>query len=246
MKLVNSLKYTHLGGGMKFKWLLFDVDGTLFDYDAAEKFALATTFTSFSLQYTDEVLGIYRDINDQMWQAFELGKITQNALKTERFQRLLAAVGVKDHLPPEDFSRRYLHNLGNCAVLITGAESILHTLSGKVHLALITNGLQKVQRSRLAQSTIEHYFEAVLISDELGVAKPHPGIFDAAFTAMGNPAKNAVMIIGDSLSSDIKGGSDYGITTCWFNPQMKPRSAAGWIDYEIQSLMEILDIVQVF
>ena len=230
---------------MKYKWLLFDADGTLFDYDVAEKTALAATFAAFSLPYTDDVLDIYREINDQMWQAFELGEITQKDLKTERFRRLLESVGVNDDLAPDDFSHRYLHNLGNCAFLIPDAERVLGALSEKVHLALITNGLKKVQRSRLAQSTIGHYFEAILISEELGVAKPHPGIFDAAFAAMGNPGKDRVLIIGDSLSSDIKGGNAYGIATCWFNPQGNPRSTAYRIDYEIQSLEQILDIVEV-
>ena len=230
---------------MKYKWLLFDADGTLFDYDAAENHALAMTFAAFSLPYTASILGIYRGINDQMWKAFEQGKITQGDLKTERFQRLLVSVGVKDNIPPGEFSHRYLHNLGNCTFLVDDAERVLHALSGKVHLALITNGLKAVQRSRLAQSTIGHYFEAVLISEELGVAKPHPGIFDAAFAAMGHPEKEQVLIIGDSLSSDIKGGSAYGIDTCWFNPQMKPRSTPDGIDYEIQNLKQLLDIVQV-
>jgi len=230
---------------MKYEWLLFDADGTLFDYDAAEKSALTATFTAFSLPYTEDVLYTYREINDQMWRAFEAGKITQEKLKIERFQRLLDSVGADGVLTPGGFSRRYLQNLANCAFLIKDAESVLKNLSGKVHLALITNGLKEVQRSRLAKSTIGTYFEAILISDELGVAKPHPGIFDAAFDAMGNPDKDQVLIIGDSLSSDIKGGSAYGIDTCWFNPRGKLRNTTDRIVYEIQSLTQILDIVQV-
>jgi HAD superfamily hydrolase (TIGR01509 family) len=112
-------------------------------------------------------------------------------------------------------------------------------------LALITNGLKQVQRSRLAQSSIGKYFEVVLISDELGVAKPHPDIFTVAFKAMGNPEKEHVLIIGDSLSSDIKGGSDYGIDTCWFNPHGKQPDAGIKITYEIQSLPQILTILNV-
>jgi 2-haloacid dehalogenase len=228
---------------MKYSWLLFDADGTLFDYDAAENHALEATFSGFSLTYTTDVLGIYREINDEMWQAFEKGEITQTDLKTERFRRLLLSVGVGNSIPPGDFSQQYLYNLGNCVFLIDDAETVLDTLSGIVHLALITNGLKAVQRSRLAQSTIGHYFEAVLISEELGVAKPHPGIFDAAFAAMGYPVKTEVLIIGDSLSSDIKGGQDYGIDTCWYNPQMRPCSTSDRIDYEIQNLEQILGIV---
>jgi 2-haloacid dehalogenase len=228
---------------MKYTWLLFDADGTLFDYDTAEKFALTSTFAAYALPYTDDILAVYREINDRMWQAFELGQITQDALKTERFRRLLETVGVGVGLEPEEFSSRYLHNLGDCTFLIPHAENVLHKLHGKVHLALITNGLQKVQRSRLAQSTIGQYFEAVLISEELGVAKPHPGIYDAAFTAMGQPEKKEVLMVGDSLSSDIRGARDYDIDTCWYNPHAKPHGPADKFDYEIQDLRQIVDIV---
>jgi 2-haloacid dehalogenase len=228
---------------MKYTWLLFDADGTLFDYDAAEKFALTRTFATYALPYTDDILAVYREINDRMWQAFELGQITQESLKIERFRRLLATVGVGADLEPGEFSLRYLHNLGNCTFLIPHAECVLHELHGKVHLALVTNGLQKVQRSRLAQSTIGQYLEAILISEELGVAKPHPGIFDAAFAAMGQPERRKVLMVGDSLSSDIKGAWDYGIDTCWYNPHGKPYGAADRFDYEIQDLKQIVDIV---
>ena len=227
----------------KYQWLLFDADGTLFDYDRAEKFALTTTFANFSLHYTENILDIYRVINDQMWRDFELGKVTQTQLKRERFHRLLISIKINGELDAEAFSKRYLQNLGNCAYLITYAESIIQTLSGQIHLALITNGLKEVQRSRLAKSTIGSNFEVIIISDELGVSKPHPGIFDAAFDAMGNPEKDQVLIIGDSLSSDIKGGSDYGIDTCWFNPHGKPRDTKARIEYEIQDLRQIFDIV---
>jgi 2-haloacid dehalogenase len=229
---------------MRYQWLLFDVDGTLFDYDKAEKTALMATFASFSLSYVENTLEVYREINDELWRAFEDGEITQEKLKIERFRRLLVSVGVNEDMLPEAFSRRYLQNLGDCTYLIDGAESVLASLFDKVHLALITNGLQQVQRSRLAQSTIGHYFEAILISEELGVAKPHPGIFDAAFAAMGYPDKAHVLIIGDSLSSDIQGGRDYGIHTCWYNPQGKPRDTTDRIDYEIQDLTQILEIIQ--
>ncbi|MDF1513921.1 MAG: YjjG family noncanonical pyrimidine nucleotidase [Anaerolineae bacterium] len=231
-----------LGNAMTYRWLLFDADGTLFDYDQAEKSALSATCEAFSLPYTGTTLQNYREINDQMWRDFELGKVSQTQLKIERFQRLLDAIGTNS-LDPAIFSHQYLHNLANCAVLIPHAENVIQALHTNVHLALITNGLKEVQRSRLAKSTIGHYFEAILISDELGVAKPDPGIFDAAFCAMGNPDKSHVMIIGDSLSSDIQGGSSYGIDTCWYNPTRKPRDTQARIDYEVQDLREILSLI---
>lgn len=230
---------------MNYKWLLFDADGTLFDYDMAEKTALATTLAEFSLPYSEEALATYRKINEELWCDFELGKVTQEYLKVERFARLLATLSMGGVPAPDIFSWHYLENLGKCTDLITGAEYVMEKLKGNVNMALITNGLKKVQRSRLDKSSIGKYFEVVLISDELGAAKPHPSIFDAAFDAMKNPDKEHVLIIGDSLSSDIKGGSDYGIDTCWFNPHGKRPDVDIGITYEIQSLWQILDILQI-
>jgi YjjG family noncanonical pyrimidine nucleotidase len=228
---------------MKYEWLLFDADGTLFDYDAAEKTALSSTFEAYDLPFSDTVLNLYRNINGHLWQAFEQGDISQESVKTERFKRLFDAVGIREELSIDAFSQLYLEHLGNCTFLIPHAESVLSELSDKVQLALITNGLSRVQRSRLSQSTIGHYFDPILISEELGVAKPDPGIFDAAFMAMGNPDKSTVLIIGDSLSSDIKGGRDYGIDTCWHNPHANSSVSSGESDYVIQNLLQILDIL---
>ena len=116
---------------------------------------------------------------------------------------------------------------------------------GKVRLALITNGLKEVQRSRLAGSTIGDCFEAVVISDEVGAAKPDRAIFEIAFSRMNHPRNEQVLIVGDSLTSDIRGGADYGIDTCWFNPMRKPRDLDVESQYEISDLSELLDIVGV-
>jgi len=149
----------------------------------------------------------------------EKGEITAAALRTTRFSRLFDAVGIQGE--PEPFSDAYLRHLANCGDLIEGAESLIQQLSKSYRIALITNGLSDVQRPRLAASPLEPYFETITISDEIGVAKPDPGIFDVAFGQMGNPEKTAVLIIGDSLSSDMQGGLNYGIDTCWYNPENK-------------------------
>ncbi len=224
---------------MKYRWLLFDVDNTLFDFDAAELKALAHTFPQFGHAYTSEIGEAYHRINRELWQAFERGEITAVQLRTTRFQRLFQTIGFQ--ADPAAFSDVYLGNLATFPDLIAGADELIPRLSRTHQLALITNGLSDVQRPRLAASPIGGYFTAVTISDEIGVAKPDAGIFDAAFTAMGQPAKSDVLIIGDSLTSDIRGGVDYGIDTCWYNPAGKSNPNGLTPTYEICHLQEMLE-----
>ncbi|MBU0596271.1 HAD-IA family hydrolase, partial [Candidatus Bipolaricaulota bacterium] len=127
--------------------------------------------------------------------------------------------------------------------LIEGAERLVSSLAGRARLALITNGFAAVQRSRFARSTLTPFFEAVVISEEVGAAKPDPAIFDEAFRQMGNPAKDEVLMIGDSLTADIRGGIDYGIDTCWFNPHGGETPTDLEVTYDIRALDELLAIV---
>jgi YjjG family noncanonical pyrimidine nucleotidase len=224
-----------------YKWLLFDADGTLFDFDMAESKALASTFNQFGLTHSPTVAATYREINTKIWAELERGEIAPSALGSTRFQRLFDAIG--QQADTTAFSKAYLYHLGTCIDLIDGAEPLLHAVSTSFNLAIITNGLSAVQRPRLAASSIHQYFESVTISDEVGVAKPNGRIFDIAFASMGNPAKNEVLLIGDSLSSDMTGGVNYGIDTCWYNADGK-RSANGLpITYEIQKLADLSRIL---
>ncbi len=226
---------------MSYQWLLFDVDNTLFDFDAAELNALARTFPQFGYTYAPEIGETYRQINRALWQAFERGELTAGQLRVTRFQHLFQAMGLE--ADPVAFSDAYLSHLAACPDLVDGAAELIPRLSRTHYLGLITNGLADVQRPRLAASPISRYFTAVTISDEIGVAKPDPGIFDAAFAAMGHPAKNDVLIIGDSLTSDIRGGANYGIDTCWYNPGGKPNPNGLAPTYEIRHLHKLLAIV---
>ena len=228
---------------MRYDWLLLDADGTLFDYDAAEAAALAKTFGQVGIEFEPAYIETYRQINAAIWREFEVGRISQERLRTRRFELLFEAAGVE--CDPQRFSTLYLKNLAGGTQLIEGAEEVVKALHGKVRLALITNGLKEVQRPRLAASAIARYFDAVLISEELGCAKPDRAIFDAAFERMGHPSKERVLIVGDSLTSDIKGGNDYGIDACWFNPDRKKPDPSIEIRYEIDRLDALLAIVGV-
>lgn len=224
-----------------YEWLLFDADNTLFDFNLAEVKALENSFAEFGYAYNGTTGNIYRNINKQVWAQLEQGEITAAALRTTRFSRLFEAIGIQGE--PESFSEVYLHHLANCGDLIDGAESLIQKLSQSYNLALITNGLADVQRPRLAASPLQSFFKTVTISDEIGVAKPDPAIFDVAFGQMGNPQKTAVLIIGDSLASDMQGGLNYGIDTCWYNPENKPTEMP--VTYNIQTLNELHNILHI-
>ena len=227
---------------MKYKWLLLDADNTLFDYDKAEAAALQRTFEQFGHKLQPEYVVAYRRINHEIWRQFEQGKISQDRLRPRRFELLFETIHIDSD--PVKFSVTYIRNLAEAAYLIDGAEKVVKSFVGRVGLVLITNGLKEVQRSRLAKSTIGDCFSAIVISDEIGASKPDSKIFKVAFERMGNPKKEDVLIVGDSLSSDIKGGNEYGIDTCWFNPARLARDQDVEIRYEIRHLDELRGIVR--
>jgi YjjG family noncanonical pyrimidine nucleotidase len=228
---------------MKYKWLLFDADGTLFDYDQAEAFALQNTFIQIGHSFEPQYLVAYRDINHRIWLDFEQGRIDQITLRTRRFDLLFEAINLR--YDSQDFSAKYLANLGNATHLMEGAAEIAQSLSKQCNLAIITNGLADVQRPRFAQSAINTYIKAVIISEEVGAAKPDPKIFDIAFAQMDHPAKDEVLIIGDSLTSDIQGGHNYGIDTCWFNPNGKTNGQGITSTFEIKKLNRLPEILEI-
>ena len=221
----------------RYTWLLFDADGTLFDYDRAEATALELTFRRAGLAYDATYLATYQQINQQLWQELEAGQTTPELLRVRRFELLFGALGIA--VSPEPFSLQYLAHLAMSSHLMEGALETLQALHGAYRLAILTNGLRAVQRPRLQNSAIHDFVSAMIISEEVGVAKPAAGIFDIAFERMGHPPKSRVLMIGDSLTSDMQGGCTYGIDTCWYNPRHLPRPADLPITYEIGRLAEL-------
>lgn len=221
----------------RYTWLLFDADGTLFDYDQAEMTALQKTFGQFNLPWEPGSLRAYQQINAQMWRAFEQQQITQAELRVKRFEQLFEALSIPA-LPPT-FSTAYLEHLAGCTELIDGAEALLKALHPAYHIAILTNGLKDVQRPRLMRSAIRGYITELVISEEVDAAKPDPAIFEIAFARMGRPPKAEVLMIGDSLTSDIQGARQYGLDACWYNPAHQPRPTGLEITYEIGALSEL-------
>ncbi|MEN8221961.1 MAG: YjjG family noncanonical pyrimidine nucleotidase [Acidobacteriota bacterium] len=228
---------------MKYRYLLFDLDGTIFDYDRAEAHALEETFTQFNLVFKKDHLTLYRDINKQIWADYENGIISQNDLSLERFGRLSSSL--KIDFDASFFSSVYLKNLSKGRYLIPGAVELLELLfSREFKLYLITNGLKDVQRERLSGSPVTPFFKDIFISEEMGAAKPDRKIFDESFNRMGSPEKSEVLIIGDSLSSDIAGGFSYGIDTCWINPEKLLNNSNYFPTFVLESVNGLREILK--
>ncbi len=232
----------HIPMKKHYPWLWFDADNTLFDYNRAEATALRNTFHSLSLPYEDGYLSIYQRINQGLWQAFEKQEIAQADLRYRRFELLLE--NIQQTGSPNQMSSAYVEHLAICAELNDGAYEVLKSFKETSRIAIVTNGLQAVQRGRLAHSAIRDFIDEIIISEEIGAAKPNTAFFDIAFTRTGRPAKRDVLIIGDSLTSDMQGGVDYGLATCWYNPNGETRPADLGITYEIRELRELLEILE--
>ncbi|MBR6918226.1 MAG: YjjG family noncanonical pyrimidine nucleotidase [Clostridia bacterium] len=201
---------------MSYKYILFDADNTLFDFDKCEYEAFVQAVTSFGIEFSDDLYSDYHIINDRLWKMLELGGIKRDVLKTERYRILLEKCGRND-VSCKELAKKYELCLGNQCYEIDGVYKLLGDLSGEYKLYLITNGLTNVQESRLSLSRLTKYFTDVFISEKVGVAKPDPRFFDHVISSVGDGDLTKYLVVGDSLTSDIDGAIKYGIDCCWYN-----------------------------
>lgn len=218
-----------------YRWLLFDADNTLFDFDAAEEHLLTRTFLHFGVEPSTALMDRYRAINGAMWAAFNRGEISQEALVVERYRRFLEQEGIAGD--PAAWNDYGLHCLARDPVLLPGAEELCRALAGRYTLALITNGVAFVQRERLERSPLRDFFgERVYISGEMGCRKPEKVYFDRVLAHLGAAEeRELVLVIGDSLSSDIQGAVNAGLDSVWLSPE-EARAGAVRPTWQVPSL----------
>ena len=228
---------------MKYEIIIFDADETLFDFKKSEKYALNNTMLQFNIEYDEDYhLKIYKEINTAIWKELEEGLITQKKLNLERFRRLSKKLNAEfDEI---EFANAYMKHLSNASFLYDDSITLVESLHNDYKFSIITNGLKDVQNNRIGKSIIAKYFEDIVISEEVGVSKPDPKIFGLSLYNMKHTDKSTVLMVGDSLSSDIQGGINFGIDTCWFNPNKVINKTGLKPTYEISSLMELLDILE--
>lgn len=226
----------------KYTSIFFDADDTILDFRRSATMALRQTLEENELPITGESLEIYHRINQDVWQAFERKEITAPELRLQRFERFLDAIG--EYREPHLLSRRYLELLSRSSIFIEGAKDVLDELKGRgFRLVLITNGLKEVQRPRFANARMETWFDAIVISDEIGVAKPDKRFFDHAFEEAGQPGIDESLVVGDSLQSDIQGGNNYGVDTAWFNPHSKENLSGHRPKFEINNYRQLMNLI---
>lgn len=199
-----------------FRTVLFDADGTLFDYARAEASSLEGAYTEFGGPWHPGLLSLYERINADLWREFEQGRISSTLLRRERFVRFCRESGTKSD--PARLADRYLELLAGSSFLIDGAEEVVRRLRRGRLLAIVTNGFAEVQRSRIAGSPLAGLFDTVVISEEVGAQKPDAEIFRIAFERLGTEDRTSAIMVGDSLTSDIQGGVNFGIATCLLDP----------------------------
>lgn len=217
--------------------VLFDLDDTLFDFHKAEKIALTKTLVHFGIDPTEETLAIYSTINAAHWKRLELGEISREEVKVGRYRELFKTIGVE--CDPVKATAYYESMLAIGHYFMPGVPELLEELYGKYRLYIVSNGTAKVQEGRIGSSGIAKYMDGIFISQVLGANKPDKQFFDICFAEILDFSLSETVIIGDSLSSDIKGGINAGITTVWFNPKGIENDNDIKPDYTIKELSEV-------
>lgn len=222
------------------EFLLLDLDDTILDFHKAERVSIAKTLQFFGAEPIEPVLARYHAINKWHWEQLEQGLITREKLLVSRFSMLFDELGIK--ADPDACSRHYMEQLASGHYFMPGAEAALESLQEKYRLFLVSNGTAEVQRRRMESANLYRFFEDVFISQEIGVEKPSKLFFDRCFEKIPDFDVAKAMIVGDSLSSDMQGGRNAGIATCWVNPGKKPANET--VDYVIGGIDQLPGLLE--
>ena len=227
----------------KIKAILYDVDGTLLDFETQEEVALSYCFKKYNLgELSEEKLELYKRINLGYWEMFEKNLITKEKLVVKRFEDYLEALGVK--LDAEEVNDTYFSKLGDTIVFKDNSYELVKSLKGKIKQYVVTNGAIRVQKTKLAKSGFDKLMDDVFISDEVGYQKPRKEFFDAIKNRLGDIANDEILLVGDSLTSDMKLADNCNLISCFYNPKKKDYKVDFKIDYEISDLNEVKKICQ--
>ncbi|NTU27393.1 noncanonical pyrimidine nucleotidase, YjjG family [Bacillus tequilensis] len=227
----------------QYRTLLFDVDDTILDFKAAEALALRLLFEDQNIPLTDEMKTQYKTINQSLWRAFEEGKITRDEVVNTRFSTLFKEYGYEaDGALLEQKYRRFLEKGHQ---LMDGAFDLISNLQLQFDLYIVTNGVSKTQYKRLRDSGLFPFFKDIFVSEDTGYQKPMKEYFDYVFARIPQFSAEHTLIIGDSLTADMKGGQLAGLDTCWFNPDLKQNELEVMPTYEIRELEELYRILNI-
>lgn len=227
---------------MSYQGYFFDFDHTLFDSDASEALAFEHALTSAGVTPNDDLFDTYKRINNVLWGEVEAGSRSPVEVKSLRFARLVEQAGLD--LDSVLLADAFTTGMQESGELYPGAAEVLAELRERGPVAMVTNAISEIQRRRIERLGINELFDAIVISSEVGVSKPDPTIFDHAFAALdlNSIERSSILMVGDSLTSDMTGGVAAGVATCWFNQHGKPPSPLLAIDHEIDQLDQLLSL----
>lgn len=214
-------------------WILFDADDTLFHFDAYA--GLQRLFQRYEIDFSSDDYTAYQAVNKPLWVEYQNGAISALQLQHRRF----AGWAEKLSVTPHELNSGFLGAMAEICLPLAGAVNLLDALKGRVKMGIITNGFTALQQARLERAGFIDRFAFVVISEQVGVAKPHPAIFEHALGLMGNPARERVMMVGDNPDSDILGGINAGLATCWLNADGRQAPAGIQPDWTVASLAEL-------
>lgn len=227
---------------MKYNIILFDADDTLLDFKKSEKKALENAFIKNNICLTEKIISEYKKINSGLWSEFNKGNIEKEYIVDNRFRMLFEKLDINEDA--DKIKKDYQYELGYGFFVIDGAIEICKKLSETCDLYCVTNGLAQNQFRRIKGAKLEEYFKDIFVSEEVGFAKPKKEYFDYVLKKISNCHKESILIVGDSLESDIQGGVNAGIDTCWYNPNGYVNNSKVTPKYEIKNLDEILEIIR--
>ena len=224
-----------------YKFILVDIDNTLLDFNKCAKEAISIAFNEFGLFYKDDYFDIFVETNNDLWKALENNTITKEQLRNSRWTLIFEKCGI--HEDGIKFEKRFEELIAESHIPVEGAIELLQYLSKKYDVYLVTNGFVKAQKNRISLAGMEPYIKDMFVSESIGYAKPSKEFFEHCISSIGNVTKEEMMIIGDSLSADIKGGIDFDIDTCWYNHVGEQKPEGLPINYTVTALNEIFHIL---
>ncbi len=229
----------------KYTTLLFDLDGTLLDFLRDEHDAILKVMEKYGIECSEENVKIYSDINLSLWKEFEKGSITREELQKRRFLRFFELFGVKGNFDFREINREYLLFLSEGGNLYDGAKELLIRLRAEgYHLCAVTNGIALAQNNRLKRAGIDNLFEHIFISESIGCQKPMKEYFEVVLDRIDEKDRTKVIVIGDSLSSDIKGAENAGLDSLWYNPAVQPLPEGTKVTATVKSYEDILAFLE--
>lgn len=223
---------------MKYQWILFDADETLFSYDSF--LGLKTMLARYGINFSEADYAEFQAVNKPLWVAYQNKQIQAEDIQRIRFEKLAKQTG-QDVFK---LNQELMAEMAWVSQPLEGTMETLEALHGKVKMGIITNGFTGLQQARLENSNTKHFFDLLVVSEQVGVAKPAPQVFEYAFAQMGEVPPSQILMVGDTLASDILGAQNVGIDSCWFNPSQQANLSDIQPTYQIQNLRELLNLVK--